>query len=92
MKKYLNKHIIDKTIKEKILEETPVPENIPKPASLNFYIKEVIEEQFTHARVIRTDNYLLNIQNSIRNILGPVCHMWHSATVDKKALKIKNRV
>ena len=89
VKKYMNKHIGDKTIKEKILEET---ENVPKPADLDFYIKEVIDEQFTNARVIRTDNYLVNIQKAIKNILGPVCHMWHSAAIERKALQEQKRL
>ena len=65
VKKYMSKHISDKTIKEKILEDNPIPENIPKPSNLDFYIKELLDEQFNHAKTMRADGYLVSIQSSI---------------------------
>jgi len=71
-RKYSTKHFSDKAIKEKILTDFPVPNNLPKPPKLDIYIKELVNETVGKARTTRVDGYLLNIQQSIRNIMGPV--------------------
>ena len=42
--KYLQKFVQDKSLKDSILNENPVPTNITKPRKLDEYYKEVLEE------------------------------------------------
>ena len=87
LKKYMTKHISDKSIKEKILEENPVPSNIPKPHSIDIYIKELINETASKAKTLRIDGFLSNIQQSVRAIMGPVSQIWMAAIQERKEVR-----
>ena len=86
-RKYSTKHFSDKAIKEKILTDFPVPNNLPKPPKLDIYIKELVNETVGKARTTRVDGYLLNIQQSIRTIMGPVAQLWSSVNEEKDSLE-----
>ena len=50
---YIRKHVTDKVLKEKILDENPVPENVDQPLKLDMFIKDIISN---HKSVIVTRN------------------------------------
>ncbi|XP_066935624.1 uncharacterized protein [Clytia hemisphaerica] len=85
-RKYLTKHFSDKSIKEKILTDCPVPSNVDKPPKLDIYIKELVNETFGKAKTLRIDGYMTHIQQSIRSIMGPVSQMWISVANEREAL------
>ena len=62
----------DKNLKENILKENPVPENIDRVKILNHSLAKVVEgRQETLA-----DMDLETVQSKIREILSPICRLW----------------
>ena len=85
MKKYFDAHISDKTIKEMILTDNPVPCNVHGPRPMDSFIKELLHES-NMRKVIQLDQSLTNIQTSIHNIMGPLSTLWMAAEDEKTAV------
>ena len=45
--KYISVHISDKEIKDKILDDNPIPSNVKETQALDTYIKELLIEYYT---------------------------------------------
>ena len=86
VRKYLRKHVGDKAIKERVLTDNPVPRNVDQPPAVDIYIKELIKETVRGNRTLRVDGFLANIQEAIRNVLGPVTQLWVSAAKQRNEL------
>uniref|UniRef100_A0A7M5XL53 Uncharacterized protein n=1 Tax=Clytia hemisphaerica TaxID=252671 RepID=A0A7M5XL53_9CNID len=65
---YIRRHVSDKILKEKILEDYPIPSNIDKPQKLDMFMKDTLTsyKAFAMAR----DSQLYNIQSGIHKIFG----------------------
>ncbi|XP_066920955.1 uncharacterized protein [Clytia hemisphaerica] len=87
LKKYSTKHFSDKVIKEKILDLVPIPKNAPKPPEMDLYIKDLVNESVFKPRITRLDSFLVNVQHSIRSILGPVSHLWVAVNEERETKK-----
>eukprot|EP00111_Clytia_hemisphaerica_P013734 TCONS_00040413-protein len=87
LKKYSTKHFSDKVIKEKILDLVPIPKNVPKPPEMDLYIKDLVNESVFKPRITRLDSFLVNVQHSIRSILGPVSHLWVAVNEERETKK-----
>lgn len=85
VKKYFNVHIAEKSIKDQILEEYPIPANIDTPPKLDPYIKELLLDN-NLKKVLFADQTLFNIQTSIHNIMGPLSTMWLAAEEEKQSI------
>lgn len=81
---YIRKHVSDKTLKDKILDINPVPQNVDRPLKLDMFIKDVITnyKSITLAR----DSQLLNVQTSIHKIFGPLTALWEAVENEKTSL------
>ena len=73
--KYSTKQFSEKIIKEKIIDRVPIPKNVPKPPIMDLYIKDLVNESVFKTRITKLESFLVNIQRSIRSILGPVTHL-----------------
>ncbi|XP_066927417.1 uncharacterized protein [Clytia hemisphaerica] len=87
---YIRRHVSDKILKEKILEDYPIPSNIDKPQNLDMFMKDTLTsyKAFAMAR----DSQLYNIQSGIHKIFGPLANLWELAEEDKKDLLSKEDV
>ena len=87
---YVRRHVSDKVLKEKIMDNNPIPSNIDKPKKLDMFMKDTLTsyKAFTIAR----DTQLYNIQASIHKIFGPLTNLWEVAESDKKDLLSENEV
>lgn len=83
--KATTEYISEKTLKEKILEENSVPENLVKKAKkLVYFLKELLEEG-KKKYCIKNDDNLLLIQEMVRNVFGPLSKIWVSLEEEKEA-------
>ena len=73
--KYIEKYVQEKSLKDTVLIENPVPNNVAKPRKLDGYFKELMDER-SRRRELVTDNSLEKIQERIRNIFGPLSKLW----------------
>ena len=76
VRKYIRKHVGNKAFKECVLTDNPVPGNVDKPSAVNIYINEMIKETVSGNRTLGIDGFLINIQEAISNVLGPVTKLW----------------
>lgn len=82
IKQYMYVHIPDKTVKEKILLDNPVPKNIDAPPKVDLFIKDLLQEN-NMRRTLSLDQTLSNIQQGIHNIMGPLSTLWVAAEEEK---------
>ena len=75
IKKKFSTYISETDIKNCILYQNPVPENIPTPANLDGYIKQLLEER-RKMSVISEDKNVAKIQQKITDVLGPLSRVW----------------
>ena len=67
----------DAEVKLLILEDTPVPDNVPRAPILDDYFGDALTSaNMGHAKA--KDVTLQRMQNNIRNILGPLTAVWTS--------------
>ena len=85
--KYVNKafkgFIADKILKEKVLEENPVPTNIAKCKKLDTFLKKLLEES-GKKYCVKGDESLLAVQERIRNVFGPLSKVWASIEEERE--------
>lgn len=70
-KEYLEKFIPEKDLKDKVLDENPVPANFPKVRKLDEFLF-----QFLNSHEERLDTSLSKIEGKIWDILGPLSKLW----------------
>ena len=73
--KYISVHISDKEIKDKILDDNPIPSNVKETQALDTYIKELMIENKKNYTLTQ-ENILKNIQEKITHVLGPLSKLW----------------
>ena len=83
--KAVSVYISDKTLKESILEENPVPGNVNKIKKLDSFLKELLEER-GRKFCVKSDTNLMNIQEKLRNVFGPLSKIWMTVEEEKEAV------
>ena len=53
---------------------------------MDIYINELVKETVPGNRTLRVNRFLTNIQEAIRNVLGPVTQLWVSAANQRDEL------
>ena len=86
VRKYMRKHVDDKTIKLRVLTNNPVPGNVDKSTPVDTYIKELKKETVSRIKTLCVDGFLTNIQEAICNVLGPVTQLCVSAAKQRDEL------
>ena len=86
VRKYMRKHVDDKTIKLRVLTNNPVPGNVDKSAPVDTYIKELKKETVSRNKTLCVDGFLTNIQEAICNVLEPVTQLCVSAAKQRDEL------
>ena len=74
--------IKDSNIQESILKDNPVPSNIIKPKKLHTASREILEEQHKKT-ALSNEEMLLNIQNKVFSVLGPLTKLWATMEGEK---------
>ena len=96
IRKYMKKYDGDNTAhnpaqrttqrQEMQLASAPPPPPPPHSPLLDIYINELVKETVTGNRTLRVNRFLTNIQEAIRNVLGPVTQLWVSAANQRDEL------
>ena len=71
LEEHIDKFIPDKDLKDKVLDEHPVPANCPRVRKLDEFLS-----QFLSSHDERLDVSLSKIESRIRDILGPLSKLW----------------
>lgn len=74
--KYLVNHISVKDLKEKILQEKPIPSNIKNVQIPDEYIKEHMEEN-KKSYTLNHEKGLKGKQEKVMAIFSPLTRLWH---------------
>ena len=86
---YLNDKIVsfvkDSDLQESILIDNPVPSNIVRTKRLDTAFKEILEEQHKKA-ILFNEDVLINIQNKVFNVYGPLTKLWATMEAEKTEL------
>jgi len=79
MANYVNEQfevfIPEKELKDAVLLENPVPENIDPTKKLDDFLKGILKER-KKTDLINQDNILEKVQGRIRGIMGPLSRVW----------------
>ena len=67
-------------------QEMQIASAPPHSPLLDIYINELVKETVTGNRTLRVNRFLTNIQEAIRNVLGPVTQLWVSAANQRDEL------
>ena len=96
IRKYMKKYDGDNTAhnpaqrttqrQEMQIASAPPPTPPPHSPLLDIYINELVKETVTGNRTLRVNRFLTNIQEAIRNVLGPVTQVWGSAANQRDEL------
>lgn len=86
VKKHFSTYISDSDLKNCILKENPVPTNVPKPATLDNYLKSILEERHK-PYVVTEDKASSKIQQKLTDVMGPLSRVW---SVIQKGLTSEN--
>ena len=68
--------IPDKDIKEQILVENPVPENLPQVKKLDNFMQDILVEKF-QTKAVAMDNIYEKFQRKNLDVMGPLSRLWH---------------
>ena len=74
--------IKDSNIQESILKDNPVPSYVIKPKKLDTAFREILEEQHKKT-ALSNEEMLLNIQNKVFSVLGPLTKLWATMEGEK---------
>ena len=75
-KKYFEKYVSDKELKDSITLNSPVPTNLPKVKNMDDYIVELLEDQ--RKKEIVLDDTFKKLQSKILTIMGPLSKVWYT--------------
>ena len=94
IRKYMKKYDGDntahnpaqRTTQRQEMQIASAPPPPPHSPLLDIYINELVKETVTGNRTLRVNRFLTNIQEAIRNVLGPVTQLWVSAANQRDEL------
>lgn len=72
---YMDKFIPDKELKEKILTENPVPENIQKTFQLDQFMRDIMKDDKKSTEIL-IDSVLEKISDKTRDVYAPISRIW----------------
>ena len=75
-KKYFEKYVSDKELKNNITLNSPEPTNLPKPKTMDDYFVELEESE--KEKKIELGDTLKKLQTKILTIMGPLSKVWRS--------------
>uniref|UniRef100_A0A7M5V9S0 Uncharacterized protein n=2 Tax=Clytia hemisphaerica TaxID=252671 RepID=A0A7M5V9S0_9CNID len=73
--KYLSKHLNQKELKERVLDEYPPPINMKTVPILDTHIKEILQENGKFD-ALHIDKTLKTVQDNLMTVFGPICYVW----------------
>ena len=76
-KKYFEKYVSDKELKDSITLNSPVPTNLPKVKNMDDYFVELLEDQ-RKKNEIDLDDTSKKLQSKILTIMGPLSKVWYT--------------
>ena len=76
-KKYFEKYVSDKELKNSMTLNSPVPRNVPKAKIMDEYFVKLLEHQ-KKKKGIALDNTFKKIQSKILTIIGPLSKVWYT--------------
>ena len=75
LNKYMSTHVSEKDIRERILQNNPVPRNVKVCQRLDEYIKELLLEN-KKSSTLYHEKILKRIQEKIVSVLAPLTKLW----------------
>ena len=76
-KKYFEKYVSDKELKDSITLNSPVPTNLPRAKTVDDYFVELLEDQ-KKKKEIAPDDTFKKLQAKILKIMGPLNKVWYT--------------
>ena len=76
-KKYFEKYVCDKELKDSITFNSPVPTNLPKVKNMDDYFVELVEDQRKKKKIALVDTFK-KLQSKILTIMGPLSKVWYT--------------
>ena len=76
-KKYFEKCVNDKELKDSITFNSPVPANLPKAKNMDDYFVELLQGQ-RKKKEIPLDDTFKKLQSKIVTIMGPLSKVWYT--------------
>ena len=76
-KKYFEKYVSDKELKDSITLNSPVPTNLPKVKNMDDYFVELLEDQRKKKEIVLVDTFK-KLQSKILTIMGPLSKVWYT--------------
>ena len=76
-KKYFEKYVSDKELKDSITLNSPVPINLPKAKNMDDYFVELLEDQRKKKEIVLDDTFK-KLQSKILTIMGPLSKVWYT--------------
>ena len=76
-KKYFEKYVSDKELKDSITLNSPVPINLPKAKNMDDYFVELLEDQRKKKEIV-LDYTFKKLQSKILTIMGPLSKVWYT--------------
>ena len=73
--KYFEKFVQEKSLKDSVLLENPVPTNVTELRKLDGYFKELLEEK-NRRKELSLDTNFEKLQSKTRSIMGPLSKLW----------------
>ena len=73
--RYLTKHLNQKELKERVLDECPPPINLKSVPILDTHIRELLQENGKF-EAVHIDRMLKAIQDNLVSVFGPICYVW----------------
>ena len=75
-KKYFEKYVSDKELKDSITLHSPVPTNLPKAKNVDDYFVELLEDQRKKKKTTLDDTFK-KLQSKILTIMEPLSKVWY---------------
>ena len=76
-KKYFEKYVSDKELKDSITLNSPVPTNLPKVKNMDDYFVELLEDQRKKKEIVLDDTFK-KLQSKILTIMRPLSKVWYT--------------
>ena len=69
--KQFHSFILDAELEDSILKYNPIPSNVPPPASLDEFLRGILEENHKYLQM-QEEKLLQKMQQKVLNVLGPL--------------------
>ena len=83
--KYMSIHVQEKDVREKILQNNPVPQNVKVCQRLDEYIKELLLEN-KRSSTLYHEKILKGIQEKIVSVLAPLTKLWSFTEEERESI------